>query len=145
MHIALGADHAGFRYKEIIKSYLIGKRYNITDFGTDSEDVCDYPEFIFPVARAVQERRAERGIVVGLSGNGEAMAANRLVGVRCSLCFNTLSAVLARRHNDANILSLGQCFISENELIQVVENWLSTPFEGGRHLRRIKKLDTFGI
>jgi ribose 5-phosphate isomerase B len=141
MKIAIGSDHAGFRYKEILKHYLSGLAHEVKDFGTDSEAPVDYPLFIRPVALAVASGEAERGIVLGGSGNGEAMAANRVRGVRCALCWNTESARLARRHNDANVLSLGQRLLAEDLALEIVRVWLDTPFEGGRHLRRIQLLD----
>lgn len=141
MKIAIGSDHAGFRYKEIIKQNLAGLGHEVRDFGTDSETPVDYPLFIRPVALAVAGGEAERGIVLGGSGNGEAMAANRVKGVRCALCWNSESARLARRHNDANMLSLGQRLLAEDVALEIVRVWLDTPFEGGRHLRRIQLLD----
>jgi ribose 5-phosphate isomerase B len=141
MKIAIGSDHAGFRYKEIIKQMLAGLAHEVKDFGTDSEAPVDYPLFIRPVALAVASGEAERGIVLGGSGNGEAMAANRVKGVRCALCWSTESARLARQHNDANILSLGQRLLAEEVALEIVRVWLDTPFEGGRHLRRIQLLD----
>jgi ribose 5-phosphate isomerase B len=141
MKIAIGSDHAGFRYKEIIKQNLAGLGHEVNDFGTDSEAPVDYPLFIRPVALAVASGEAERGIVLGGSGNGEAMAANRVKGVRCALCWNTESARLARQHNDANMLSLGQRLLAEDLALEIVRVWLDTPFEGGRHLRRIELLD----
>jgi ribose 5-phosphate isomerase B len=141
MKIAIGSDHAGFRYKEIIKQKLSGLQHEVKDFGTDSEAPVDYPLFIRPVALAVAGGEAERGIVLGGSGNGEAMAANRVKGVRCALCWNTESARLSRRHNDANVLSLGERLIDEDLALEIVRVWLETPFEGGRHVRRIQLLD----
>jgi len=141
MKIAIGSDHAGFNYKEKIKQFLIGLGHEVADFGTDSEEPVDYPLFIRPVAEAVARGQAERGVVLGGSGNGEAMAANRVKGVRCALCWNVASARLARQHNDANIVSLGQRMISEEDALEIVRVWLETGFEGGRHLRRIQLLD----
>ena len=141
MKIAIGSDHAGFRYKEIIKQNLAGLGHEVKDFGTDSETPVDYPLFIRPVALAVAGGEAERGIVLGGSGNGEAMAANRVKGVRCALCWNTESARLARQHNNANMLSLGQRLLTEEIALEIVRVWLDTPFEGGRHLQRIQLLD----
>ncbi|NCO61671.1 MAG: ribose 5-phosphate isomerase B [Deltaproteobacteria bacterium CG_4_8_14_3_um_filter_51_11] len=141
MRIAIGSDHAGFRYKEIIRQYLKKKGHICEDFGTDSEDSVDYPVFIRPVAKAVAEGRFDRGIVLGGSGNGEAMVANRVRGVRCALCWSDESAEFARRHNDANVLSLGQRMISEEQALRIVGIWLETPFDGGRHLRRIEQID----
>jgi ribose 5-phosphate isomerase B len=141
MKIAIGSDHAGFQYKEKIKQFLAGLGHVVDDFGTDSEKPVDYPLFIRPVALAVARGAAERGVVLGGSGNGEAMAANRVKGVRCALCWNVESARLARQHNDANMLSLGQRLITEEAALEIVRTWLETPFEGGRHLRRIQLLD----
>ena len=141
MKIAIGSDHAGFLYKERIKSYLAGLGHEVLDFGTDSEESCDYPLFIRPAAEAVAEGRAERGIVLGGSGNGEAMAANRIRGVRCALCWNEESARLGRSHNNANMISLGQRMMTEEMALEIVRIWLETPFDGGRHERRIKQLD----
>jgi len=141
MKIAIGSDHAGFRYKELIKQNLAGLGHEVKDFGTDSEEPVDYPLFIRPVALAVASGEAERGIVLGGSGNGEAMAANRVKGVRCALCWNSESARLARQHNNANMLSLGQRLLTEDVALEIVRVWLDTPFEGGRHLRRIQLLD----
>src|SRR5437667_11442542 len=108
MKIAIGSDHAGFRYKENIKQYLAELGHEVTDFGTNSEEPVDYPLFIRPVAEAVARGDAERGVVLGGSGNGEAMAANRVKSIRCALCWNVESARLGRQHNDANMISLGQ-------------------------------------
>jgi len=141
MKIAIGSDHAGFIYKEKIKQFLSALGHEVTDFGTDSEEPVDYPLFIRPVAEAVARGEVERGVVLGGSGNGEAMAANRVKTVRCALCWNVVSARLARQHNDANMISLGQRMLSEEEALEIVRVWLETEFEGGRHLRRIQLLD----
>lgn len=141
MKIAIGSDHAGFRYKEKIKQFLAEQGHEVRDFGTDSEQSVDYPVFIRPVAEAVARGDAERGIVLGGSGNGEAMMANRIRGVRCALCWNEETARLSRAHNDANALSLGERMITEEMALKIVQIWLETPFEGGRHIRRIEMLD----
>jgi ribose 5-phosphate isomerase B len=141
MKIAIGSDHAGFRYKEKIKEYLQQQGHLMNDFGTYSEEPVDYPLFIRPVAEAVARGEYERGIVLGGSGNGEAMAANRIKKVRCALCWNEELARLARRHNDSNVLSLGQRVIPEDTVLEIVRVWLETEFEGGRHVRRIELLD----
>ena len=140
--IALGSDHAGFTYKEAIKAMLLAEGHTVRDFGTHSPERCDYPDFCFPVARAVAAHEVERGIVFGGSGNGEAMAANRIRGVRCGVCWNEQVAIWNRAHNDANVLSLGQRTITEDEARQIVRVWFATEFEGGRHLPRIQKLDS---
>ena len=141
LKIALGCDHAGFRYKEILKGALAGRGLEVTDFGTGSPEPVDYPLFIRPVAEAVAAGKADRGIVLGGSGNGEAIVANRVRGVRCTVCWNLESARLARRHNDANVLSLGERLVAEADLLPIVDTWLTTAFEGGRHLRRIRLID----
>jgi len=143
MKIALGSDHAGFQYKERIKEFLRTLGHDVTDFGTDSEEPVDYPLFCRPVALAVARGEVDRGVVLGGSGNGEAMTANRVKGVRCALCWNTESARLGRVHNDANVISLGQRMMSEVEALEIVRVWLNTEFEGGRHTRRIQMLDEF--
>ena len=145
MKIAIASDHAGFAYKEKIKALLAQHGHRVRDFGTNSEQPVDYPKFIRPAAQAVaQGGRAgcERGIVLGGSGNGEAMAANRVKGVRCALCWNVRSARLARQHNDANVLSLGQRLVPWETVVSIVGVWLTAPFEGGRHQRRIALLDS---
>ena len=138
---ALGTDHAGFRYKEAIKDYLLSEGHEVKDFGTFSEESVDYPAHVKPAARAVGEGLCDFGIVLGGSGNGEAMAANKIAGVRCALCWNEESARKAKEHNDANVLSLGQRMISEETSINIVKEWLAAEFEGGRHTRRIAMLD----
>lgn len=143
MKIAIGSDHAGFKYKEKIKLLLTELGHQTIDFGTNSEASVDYPTFIRPVAEAVARNEAERGIVLGGSGNGEAMAANRVRGVRCALCWNTETARLARQHNDSNVLSLGERMVSEEIMLEIVQVWLETEFEGGRHIRRIQMLDEY--
>lgn len=141
MKIAIGTDHAGYRYKEKIKAFLTEAGHEVQDFGTFSDESCDYPDFIFPVAKAVAKGEFERGIVLGGSGNGEAIAANKVNGIRCAVCWNTLSAEMARRHNDANVLSLGERMIYEDQLEAIVTTWLETLFDGGRHARRIEKIE----
>lgn len=139
--IAIGSDHAGFRYKEAIKQHLTTAGYEVTDVGTNSEESCDYPLFIRPVAEAVARGDVERGIVLGGSGNGEAIVANRVHGVRCALCWNVETARLGRQHNDANVISLGERMIDEATALAIVDTWLTTEFEGGRHARRIAMID----
>jgi ribose 5-phosphate isomerase B len=141
MKIAIGSDHAGFRYKEIIKKHLLSQRHEVRDFGTHSTDSVDYPVYIRPVAESVARGEFERGIVLGGSGNGEAIVANRVPGVRCTLCWNVEAARYGRQHNDANVLSLGERLIPENQLLAIVDTWLTTAFEGGRHERRINMID----
>src|SRR3954469_8816137 len=141
MKIGIGSDHAGYRYKEEIKKYLAKLGHEVKDFGTNSEMTVDYPAFIRPVAEAVARGEFERGIVLGGSGNGEAMVANRVRGVRCALCWNTESARLGRQHNNANVISIGQRMVTLETALEIVRVWLATPFEGGRHQRRIDLID----
>jgi ribose 5-phosphate isomerase B len=141
MRIAIGSDHAGFRYKSLVRDALVERGHEVQDFGTHSPDPVDYPLFIFPVAEAVARGDYDRGVVLGGSGNGEAMAANRVRGVRCALCWNVESARLARAHNDANVLSLGERMLTADEALAILDAWLETPFDGGRHARRIAQLD----
>lgn len=139
--IAIGSDHAGYKYKEAIKAMLLSEGYTVRDMGTDSEASCDYPDFIRPVAEAVARGDVERGIVLGGSGNGEAIVANRVKGVRCGVCWTEQVAIWNRAHNDANCLSLGERTITLDQALAIVKTWLNTPFEGGRHIARIKKID----
>src|SRR5947207_15841545 len=141
MRIALASDHAGFRYKTLLAKHLATVGHEVKDFGTSSEDPVDYPDFIRPAAEAVARGECERGIVLGGSGNGEAMAANRVKGVRCAYCFNEETARLGRMHNDANVISIGERIVSAPQAIAIVNTWLTPPLEGGRHVRRIQKLD----
>jgi ribose 5-phosphate isomerase B len=141
MKIGIGSDHAGFTYKEEIKKFLSGLGHEVKDFGTHSTESCDYPVFIRPVAEAIAAGDVERGIVLGGSGNGEAMMANRIKGVRCGLCWNIESAKLTRQHNNANCLSLGERMMPLELALEIVKIFLDTPFEGGRHVRRIEMLD----
>src|SRR5881628_2509507 len=120
MRIALASDHAGFRYKTALAKHLVSLGHEVADFGTTSEEPVDYPDFIRPAAEAVARGECERGIVLGGSGNGEAMAANRVKKVRCALCWNFDSARLGRQHNNANVLSLGQRMISLETALQIV-------------------------
>jgi ribose 5-phosphate isomerase B len=141
MRIAIGSDHAGFRYKEEIKRWLSERGHEVHDVGTHSTEPVDYPLFIRPAAEAVASGECERAIVLGGSGNGEAMMANRIKGVRCALCWNAETARLARQHNDANALSIGERMIPLETALEIVRLWIETPFEGGRHVRRIQLLD----
>ncbi|HAL73423.1 MAG TPA: ribose 5-phosphate isomerase B [Verrucomicrobiales bacterium] len=141
MNIAIGSDHAGYRYKQAIIAHLEKAGHSVADFGTHSEESTDYPKFIRPVAEAVAAGKYERGIVLGGSGNGEAIAANRVKGIRCGLCWNLESARLTRQHNDANVLSLGERMMDLETALEIVDLFLSTSFEGGRHLARIQQLD----
>lgn len=145
MKIAIASDHAGFEYKERIKQRLSAAGHTPVDFGTDGTAPVDYPDFIHPAAAAVSSGECERGIVLGGSGNGEAMAANRHANVRCALCWNVETAKLARKHNDANVLSLGERMLEWELVLEILDVWLSTPFDDGRHSRRIQKIDDSSI
>lgn len=144
MNIAIASDHAGYRYKSLLAQHLTQLGHSVVDFGTSSTDPVDYPDYVHLAAAAVATGACERGIVLGGSGNGEAMSANRHRGVRCALCYNEETARLARLHNDANMISLGERMISEELALRIVDIWLSTAFEAGRHIARIEKLDKYG-
>jgi len=139
--IAIGSDHAGFKYKEVIKDVLLADGHSVRDMGTDSEEPCDFPDFIRPVAESVARGEFERGIVLGGSGNGEAIVANRVRGVRCGVCWSEQLAIWNRAHNDANVLSIGQRTVTQEEAIGIVRTWMTTDFEGGRHIARLRKID----
>jgi len=141
MRIALGTDHAGFRHKEKVKALLESLSHEVLDFGTFSEEAVDYPKFVRPAAEAVARGECDRAVVFGGSGNGEAMTANKVRGVRCALCCSEESARLSRQHNDANVLSLGQRLVPEELALAIVRVWLTTDFDGGRHAQRIAQLD----
>jgi ribose 5-phosphate isomerase B len=141
MKIAIGSDHAGFRYKQLLAHALAARGHEVVDFGTNSEAPVDYPLFIRPVAEAVARRQFDRGIVLGGSGNGEAIVANRVPGIRAVVAWHLDSARAGRTHNDSNVLALGQRFVAEHDLPAILDAWLETPFEGGRHKRRIDLID----
>jgi len=139
--IALGTDHAGYRLKETIKAHLNSKGYLVIDYGTDSGEAVDYPDFIRPAAQSVASGESDLGIVLGGSGNGEAIVANKVKGIRCAVCWNEESARLAKEHNNANVISIGARMVSEQEGIRIVDTWLNAEFQGGRHLKRIEKIE----
>ena len=141
MRLGVASDHAGFRYKTVVAEHLRRIGHEVHDFGAASEEPVDYPDFIRPLALAVARGDVERGIAFGGSGNGEAMAANRARGVRCAVVWSAESARLARAHNDANMLSIGERLVPEAMVVELVDVWLATPFEAGRHVERIRKLD----
>ena len=140
MKIALGTDHAGYEYKERIKQYLTEDGHEVEDFGTHSAESCDYPDFIYPAAHAVAQGACDRAIVLGGSGNGETIVANKVRGVRCAVCWNEDLARLSRAHNDANAMSIGARTVSVEMALKMVEIWLATPFDGGRHAERVHKI-----
>lgn len=140
MKIATGSDHAGFKLKEKVKKHLQEKGIEVKDYGTNSEDSVDYPDFAHPVANAVENKEVDFGIIMCGSGNGINMAANKHKGIRAALSWNAEIAKLARQHNDANILTLPGRFIEEAEALKAVDVFLETAFEGGRHQKRVEKI-----
>jgi ribose 5-phosphate isomerase B len=140
MKIALGTDHAGYELKERIKRHLQEKGHEVKDFGTYSTAPCDYPDFIYPAALAVGRGECDRAVVMGGSGNGETIVANKVRGVRCAVCWNEELARLSRAHNDANVISIGARMVSQELALKMVDIWLTTPFDGGRHALRLQKL-----
>lgn len=140
MKIAIASDHAGYRLKEDLKLLLRDLGHEVRDTGTHSEDSVDYPDFILPAAVAVAQGECDRAIVLGGSGNGEAMVANKVPGIRCAVCHDVTTARLARAHNDSNALAMGQRIVGSEVARDIVRVWLDTPFEGGRHARRVEKI-----
>jgi ribose 5-phosphate isomerase B len=140
MKIALGTDHAGYELKERIKQYLLEQGHEVEDFGTYSAEPCDYPDFVYPAALAAATGECDRAIVLGASGNGEAIVANKVRGIRCTLCWSEDIARLGRAHNDANALSLGARAVPPELALKIIEVWLTTPFDAGRHARRVQKI-----
>ncbi|MDR6299781.1 ribose 5-phosphate isomerase B [Mesonia maritima] len=140
MKIAIGNDHAGTSYKKTIVDYLQSQGIEISNYGTDAEESVDYPDFVHPVAKDVEDKKVELGIIICGSGNGAAMTANKHQNVRAALCWTSEIATLAREHNDANILSIPARFTSEHQALEMVKIFLNTKFEGGRHQRRVEKI-----
>ncbi len=140
MKIAIGNDHAGTEYKLAIMGLLKSMKIEVSNYGTDGTDSVDYPDFVHPVAKEIEEGRATYGIIICGSGNGASMTANKHQKIRCALCWNKEIVVLARQHNDANILSLPARYISLPQALDMVKTFLATEFEGGRHERRIEKI-----
>ena len=143
MKLILSSDHAGFHYKQALLVFLKEQGYEVTDGGPLSGDSVDYPHFIIPAAKRVASGEFERGIVLGGSGNGEAMAANKVLGIRCAVVWNHDTARFAAQHNDANIISFGERVVSLETAKEAAMIWLTTPFEAGRHQRRIDQLATY--
>ncbi len=139
--IAIACDHAGYELKEEVKKYLIKNQYDVKDFGTDSPESVDYPDMVHPLGKAVNDGEFERGIVICGTGNGVQITVNKYKNVRCALCWIPEIAELARQHNNANILAMPARFISRELALQIVEKYLNTAFEGGRHLRRVEKIN----
>jgi ribose 5-phosphate isomerase B len=140
MRIALGSDHAGFPLKEDLKGFLAAEGHELVDFGTDSVEPVDYPAFCAAAARAVANGDADRAIVMGGSGQGEQIVANKIHGVRAALCHDLYVARLSRAHNDANVLGMGARVVAPDYAREIVRVWLATPFEGGRHQRRLEQI-----
>ncbi len=140
MRVALASDHAGFEAKERLREHLARRGHDVRDFGTTSAEPCDYPDFVVPAARSVATGECERGFVLGGSGNGEAIAANKVRGVRAAVVHNAFTAEMARRHNDANVASFGARVTPADEILRLADIFLATPFDGGRHKRRIAKI-----
>ncbi len=138
--IAIASDHGGYMLKEHIKAYLAAKGITCEDFGTNSTDSCDYPDFAKPAAEAVASGQCEKGIVICTTGIGISISANKVKGIRCALCADTLSAEMTRRHNDANMLAMGAGIVGPLLAERIVDTFLSTEFEGGRHARRVAKM-----
>lgn len=141
MNIAVGSDHAGFEYKEMVKAYLEGKGHKVLDFGTHSSESCDYPEFVMPAAEAVVKGEAAFAVVFGGSGNGEQIAANKVKGIRCALCWSEETARLAREHNNANAIAIGERVTDRERVPRILDAYMAAEFEGGRHARRIGLLE----
>jgi len=139
--ISLGSDHAGFPLKEVIKAHLQSKGYEVKDFGTNSDHPSDYPDFCRPAAESVARGECDLGIVFGGSGNGEAIVANKVRGIRCGVCWSLESARLPKAHNNANVIAMGARMVSPQEGMDIVDTWLDTAFEGGRHQQRIDKIE----
>ena len=139
--IAIGTDHAGFPLKEPIRNLLESKGISVLDMGCFDTNSCDYPDFIKPAAEKVASGKADKAIVLGGSGNGEAIAANKVKGIRCALCYDLWTAEMASKHNNANCIAIGSRATSEELCLKIIEKWLSTEFEGGRHLNRIEKIE----
>jgi ribose 5-phosphate isomerase B len=139
--IALGTDHAGFHLKEAVKAHLTAQGYEVADFGANSDESSDYPDFVRPAAESVARGECDLGVVFGGSGNGEAIVANKVKGIRCGVCWDEDSARLAKEHNNANVISIGERMVTIEQGLRLVDAWLAAKFEGGRHQRRIDKIE----
>ena len=140
MKIAIACDHGGYALKEAVKAHLTEKGYEAVDFGTNSTESCDYPDFAAAAAKAEAAGECEKGIVICTTGIGVSIVANKVKGIRCALCSDPLSAEMTRRHNDTNMLAMGAGIIGQNLAMDIVDIWLATEFEGGRHQRRVDKI-----
>ncbi len=140
MRIAIASDHAGYHHKEGIKAHLAAAGHEVRDFGTHSAESVDYPLFVRPAAEAVARGECDLGIVLGGSGNGEAIVANKVAGIRCAVVWNEVSARYAREHNNANVIAIGERLVTLEIAMRAVDVWLNTRFEGGRHARRVAQI-----
>lgn len=140
MKIAMACDHGGLRLKNVLKEYLLDNGYEVEDFGTNSEDSCDYPDYAGKAAKAVASGACDKGVVVCGTGIGVSITANKVNGIRCALCHDIFSAKATRAHNDSNMIAMGQRVIGEGLALEILKAWLSTEFEGGRHVQRIEKM-----
>lgn len=141
MRIAIASDHAGYRLKENLKDFLKSEGHDVRDLGTDSEEPVDYPDFVAAAARAVANGEAERAVVLGGSGQGEQITANKVVGIRAALCNEVYTARMSRAHNDANVAAMGGRIVAPELAREILAVWLSTPFDGGRHVARIRRIE----
>ncbi len=141
MRIAIASDHAGYAYKCLIREHLEDLGHEVIDHGCHSAAACDYPDFIRPAAAALAAGEVDRAVVLGGSGNGEAIVSNRLAGVRCAVCHDEATTHWARAHNDANCIAIGQRVVGRKLCLQLIDIWLETPFDGGRHRQRLDKID----
>lgn len=140
MKIAMACDHGGLRLKNVLKEYLLDNGYEVEDFGTNSEDSCDYPDYAGKAAKAVASGACDKGVVVCGTGIGVSITANKVNGIRCALCHDVFSAKATCAHNDSNMIAMGQRVIGEGLALEILKAWLSTEFEGGRHVQRIEKM-----
>jgi len=140
MRVALGCDHRGYEAKELIKNLLQRSGHEVIDFGTDGSKSCDYPDYAIPASLAVSRGEAERGILVCGSGIGMSITANKIRGIRAALCHDEMTAQMSRKHNDANVLCLPAMLVNDLLITRMVESWMSSEFEGGRHIRRVEKM-----
>ncbi|MBQ7566961.1 MAG: ribose 5-phosphate isomerase B [Oscillospiraceae bacterium] len=140
MKLAIGCDHGAYALKETVKKHLTEKGYDVVDFGTNSTDSCDYPDFAGPAAKAVASGECEKGIVLCTTGIGVSITANKVKGIRCALLHDLLSAKMTRQHNDTNMMAIGAAITGEKLALEIIDTWLTTEFEGGRHQRRIDKM-----
>ena len=136
----MACDHGGLRLKNVLKEYLLVNGYEVEDFGTNSEDSCDYPDYAGKAAKAVASGACDKGVVVCGTGIGVSITANKVNGIRCALCHDVFSAKATRAHNDSNMIAMGQRVIGEGLALEILKAWLSTEFEGGRHVQRIEKM-----